>query len=216
MVNTFRRTLLLLIILNSFSLAKRKNDPLFPLGSACSACGAIMQELYVALEAELPPLGSAQKIVTLELSERRVFELLEGICGKMSSYAYLNNTQLGVNEFVKVSPLGTSRGGKDPTKMRRLKKYCENVIGEYEDLIISAIGGQVAGSEAKQLSPLVTLASDLCVVKEEACTEMELGKLQKTIKESRETVGEGRNGKGAPSQATVQPGDDAFFAVPGN
>lgn len=71
----------------------------------CSACGAVSQELLLALEREILSRGkpSGQEL-DVHLSESRFLEIIDGVCGRMSKYTLVENNSR--HEFVLVSTLG--------------------------------------------------------------------------------------------------------------
>ena len=209
--------------------APPKAPPAPPHPRLCSSCGAVVQELLLALDTEISqsgvefdgaavnPDGSISGMpqeVNVELTEERVLSILDGLCERMTDY------HLYQTEFVKLS-----EGSSMPTENREerkakkaLKKYCVALVEEHEDLLMSAIEGKEidgTNSGGTEQSPLRLIASELCGKRTNACNAKQLRAQEEKIKSHLEEEESSSSTRGRQRKPTDEE-QEGISAVPGN
>ncbi|CAM0947833.1 unnamed protein product [Alopecurus aequalis] len=154
-----RRSSTLLTLLAVF-LAAAAAASASAIGDKCAACKAVAAEIEIGISSEKPrnhldlrnrlnSKGQREgKVIDYRVSELRVVELLDDLCGKMEDYT-LQKLDSGEKEWVKVTNWNSFQADKKAAARahsKNLSSYCGRLLEETEDELAAWIKSSAAES----------------------------------------------------------------------
>ncbi|XP_064472005.1 protein canopy homolog 2-like [Ornithodoros turicata] len=147
----------------------------------CEVCRAVIKESITAINSADPKkvvqIGSfrlqgdgtqKQKAVQYAGSEIHMHDVLEEVCSTMDNYAQATHKETGelalINLSKEVEKLSSYTLLPDPDSNTKLKKYCEDMLGEYEDDFIRTFSKNKIRVEPQAFKMLCENNEDICQV----------------------------------------------------
>lgn len=148
----------------------------------CQVCRALVKESIAAIGKVDPkkviPVGSfrlradgsqEQKTVQYAGSETHMHDVLEEVCPSLDNYAQATHKENGelilVNLNKEVEKLSTYQVVADPDSNGKLRKLCEDMIGEFEDEYIRVFSKQKIRVEPQAFKLLCENNQEICEAK---------------------------------------------------